>query len=427
MMVSSRPAIFGLLDCNNFFVSCERVFQPSLEGRPVVVLSSNDGCVISRSNEAKALKIKMGEPIYQIKSFIHQHQVKCFSTNFPLYADFSRRVMETVAELVPAFEVYSIDEAFLDLGGLSPKEISSLGKKIIETIYRWTGIPVSLGIGPTKTLAKIANSLAKKHLQSQNIFIINEQNREHCLKQVGVEEVWGIGRQWTKKIQEMNIITAYQLNLENSEKIHRLYNKVLAATVSELQGKPIQGIETFIPPKKQIMVSRSFGRAVTDLKELKEAISFHLTRAMEKLRNQNSVAKNLTIFIQTNRFQAGFTGYYHPKNIELALPSHNTQEFLKLALVALEQLYCTGLHYNKAGVILSDISIKGQGQFDLFENNILPASHLGEAIDVINKKMGRGTVRYAVEGFEKEWQSRSMHCSSRYTTRWNELCRVKAF
>jgi DNA polymerase V len=368
----------------------------------------------------------MAQPLYQIKDIVRYHKVIYFSSNYTLYADLSNRVVQALSELVPAFEVYSIDEAFIDFTGIEPKELSTLGRKIVKMVRRWTGIPVSLGIGPTKTLAKVANHIAKKGPQHNNLFILNEINREKCLMKMPVEEVWGIGRRWTKKLYMKEIINAYQLSLMNIESVQKMSNKVLAATVSELKGQVVQDIQELNPPKKQIVVSRSFGKPVTEIKALKEAVSAHLSRAMEKLRKQSSVAQYLSVFIQTDRFKSNFQGYHYQQDIKLALPSHDTQEFIKLAIPAVERLFCKGLDYKKAGVILSDISQIGQGQFDLFAENTAQKDSFMELMDQINRKMGKGKLRYAIEGHQKGWQMRASKRSQRYTTCWKELLIVKA-
>ncbi|HXH55409.1 MAG TPA: Y-family DNA polymerase [Gammaproteobacteria bacterium] len=424
-MSSKIKPIFGLIDANNFYVSCEQVFKPSLKNKPVIVLSSNDGCVISRSTEAKALGIQMGEPIFKIRNMIKAHNVHYLSANFSLYADMSRRIMQVIAELVPSIEVYSIDEAFVDFTGIPFKNLRSLAHKIVKTLYQYTGIPTSLGISSTKTLAKVANRIVKKNVSFQNVFCLTKDIRHHWLKQTSVEAIWGVGKRWSKKLHDLNIMDAYQLSLKDPDYIKTLSNKVLASTVLELQGTPVFEIEQEIASKKQILVSRTFGKEVMELSELKEAVSTHLCLALEKLRRQESVSNSFSVFIQTDRFKEGFDNYHRQQSVELDLPSQNTQKFLKLAMSILGNLYTKGLHYKKAGVMLSDISAKSSGQYDLFAEDNEKEENLMCVLDKINTKLGKGKIRFAVEGYKKAWEAKSYHRSPLYTTSWNELLVVK--
>lgn len=415
--------IFGLVDCNNFFVSCERVFQPRLENRPVVVLSSNDGCVISRSNEAKALKIKMGVPVFQIKELIKQHNVVVLSSNFTLYGDMSWRVMETLSKLVPAFQIYSIDEVFLDLTGFSDVALNALGKKITQTVYQCTGIPVSLGIGSTKTLAKVANHVAKKNKKYDGVFDIhymNTQARDDILSQFQLQDIWGVGINWAYKLNQLGIVNAGQLSKQNPLVFRKRFNSILAGTILELQGIPVQDLEEELQPRKQIMVSRSFGKIVTEFQELEQALATHITRALEKLRDQGSVAKAISIFLQTSRFCSD-EPYHHQKTIELSAPSQDTRVFLKVASRVLKSLFCKNLNYKKAGIVLLEISSKRLCQLDLFTEREEKSEPLMTLLDQINITLGQGTVRFAVEGYQKGWGTHSLHRTPRYTTCWSEL------
>lgn len=417
---------FGLVDCNNFYVSCESVFQPDLKNKPVVVLSNNDGCVVSRSNLAKALQIKMGIPVFKIKEIVERHKVVCLSSNYTLYAGLSARVMQTLHQLVPTVEIYSIDEAFIDLSEFKPAQVLRLAREIVTTVKQWTGVPISLGIGPTKTLAKVANRIAKTNTKYSNIYLIEERNRNISLAQTSIEDIWGIGRKWSKKIYEMGIDNAYQLSLIDAEDIRKIANKTLAFTVLELQGTSVLEIEKVISPNKQIIASRSFGKEVTELQELKESVCFHLSRAMEKLRAQGCVAKHLTVFAQTDRFKANFHGYHYPININLPLPTQDTQKLLTLAMQGVDRIYCKGLKYKKTGVILSEISQKKQGQFDLFNEDTTKEESLMALLDEVNNKMGSGKLRFAIEGYDKRWRMKTESCSHRYTTCWSELPMVSA-
>ena len=422
-----RENIFGLLDCNNFFVSCERVFQPKLNKAPVVVLSNNDGCVVSRSNEVKALNIKMGVPLFKIKELVAAHKIRVFSSNFALYGDMSRRVMESLSELVPTLEIYSIDEAFLDLTGFSPKDLAALGKNIVKTIHQWTGIPISLGIAPTKTLSKVANRLAKKNPHYQGVVDIAELNIENVLKGLPVEEVWGIGHAWAEKLNQLGIRNAYQLSEQDPILLQKRFNRVLATTAQELKGIPVYGIEEEIPPRKQIIVSRSFGQVVTQYSDLREALATHATRALEKLRDQGSLAQSISVFVQTCRFTEPGRPYHHHITVNLPIPSQDTRVFLKAIVKALNQLFVSGFKYKKAGVILMDISPKSSRQLDLFfESDMEEKSEvLMGLLDDVNGKVGQGSLRFALEGYQKQWRMRSLRRSPCYTTDWSQLLRVK--
>jgi len=422
-----NPPQFGLLDCNNFYVSCERVFQPTLNKAPVIVLSNNDGCVVSRSNEAKRLDIKMGVPAFKLKALIQAQKIKVFSSNYALYNDMSQRVMGALAELAPNLEIYSIDEAFLDLTGFHPNDLSSFGENLVKTIQQWTGIPVSLGMGSTKTLAKVADHIAKKNKMGSGVFKINATNREHVLAQFKIEDVWGIGKNWATKLNQRGIVNAYELSQRTYPELQKQFNKTLASTALELQGIPIHKIETIKKLKKEIMVSRSFGRMLTDYDSLREAIATHTAQAIQRLRSQHAVAKTITIFLQTNRFQQPKQPYHYDTLIELPIPSQDTRDFLKAAEQGLKQLYKSKpLAYKKAGVILREISSKGKGQIDLFSTADPKAVAQIEVLDRINRTFGKGTCRFAVEGYTKAWLGQSRDRSRAYTTCWSELPIVQA-
>ncbi len=424
-MPKEEKTTFGLLDCNNFYVSCERLFQPKLEQKPVLVLSNNDGCVVSRSNEAKALKIKMGIPVFKIKELIKQHDMKILSSNYTLYGDLSKRVMDTLQALVPALEIYSIDEAFLDLSGFNPSELDEVGKNIVATVFKWTGIPVSLGIGSTKTLAKAANYIAKNQKKTGGVFNIEGDCKHNFLAKIDISEIWGIGQRWTYQLNQLGIENAKQLSEQDPLYIQKRFNITLGTTVLELKGIPVQKIEGNPRPRKQIIVSRSFGKTITDPSELRESLSLYTTRALEKLRDQNSVAKSIQIFLQTNRFKdpqnhhAGIT-------LKLPIPSQNTIEFLKAAITGLNKIYDPNAYYKKAGVILTEITDQKMSQFDFFSKSDEKATKLMALIDTVNKRMGRGVIRFGSEGFQKKWFMRSLSRSPNYTTKWSELPKVKA-
>jgi DNA polymerase V len=408
----------GLCDGNNFYVSCERVFNPKLEGQPVIVLSNNDGCCVARSNEAKALGIKMGTPVFQIQTLIDQHQIQVFSSNYALYGDLSNRVMQTLHNFTPEVEVYSIDEAFLGFSGAVSETALST---IRATVKRWTGIPVSIGLATTKTLAKIANRLAK---QRDGVYILDRP--ELVLAELPVSDVWGIGRQSTKKLKAHGINTALDLQQADLRWIRQQMSIVGVRTVQELRGIPCLSLELVPPPRKTCCVSRSFGRPVTELQELREAIAAHTARAAYKLRRDDLTASLLTVFIATNRFRQDEPYYRNAATVGLPCPTNDAIALAKAALRALEPLYQEGYRYQKAGVWLSELSPANQVQRDLFINpqDQEKARKLMTVMDALNQQFGAGTLRCAAEGMQRSWQTRAQRRSPRYTTRWDELLRV---
>lgn len=408
----------GLCDANNFYVSCERVFNPKLEGRPVIVLSNNDGCAVARSNEAKALGIKMGAPVFQIQDLIHQHQVQVLSSNYALYGDLSNRVMQTLHNFTPDVEVYSIDEAFLGWSGeLSESALTTLR----ATVKRWTGIPVSIGLATTKTLAKIANRQAK---QQAGVFILEQPAA--VLAELPVSEVWGIGRQSTQKLKAHGITTALDLQQAELSWIRHQMGIVGVRIVQELRGIPCLPLELIPQPRKTCCVSRSFGRPVTELRDLSEAIATHTARAAYKLRRDNLAASLLTVFIATNRFNQDEPYYRHAATVGLPCPTNDAIALTKAALKALEPLYRVGDRYQKAGVWLSALSPANQIQRDLFINpqDQEKARKLMTVVDALNQQFGAGTIRCAAAGLQRSWQTRMQQRSPRYTTRWDELLQV---
>lgn len=408
----------ALVDSNNFYVSCERVFDPKLEGRPVIVLSNNDGCAVARSNEAKALGIKMGTPAFQIRDLIEKHQIQVFSSNYALYGDLSNRVMQTLQNFTPEIEVYSIDEAFLGL----TEEVSDHALSLMRTtVKRWTGIPVSIGLAPTKTLAKIANRIAKK---GEGTYILRDPDQ--VLENLPVGEVWGIGRQSTQKLTAHGITTALKLKQADLAWIKRQMGIVGVRIVNELRGINCLPLELIPQPRKSCCVSRSFGYPVTDLQDLREAIATHTARAAYKLRRDNLSASLLTVFIATNRFNTDLPYYRNSGTVGLSAPTNHTMTLTKAALKALGPLYREGDHYQKAGVLLTELTPAHQIQQDLFINSksCEKGRRLMEVMDALNSQLGAGTVRCAAEGFEQQWQTRADMRSPRYTTRWDELLTV---
>jgi DNA polymerase V len=419
-------AIFALLDCNNFYVSCERLFQPALLGKPVVVLSNNDGCVIARSDEAKALGIPMGLPAFKLTDLLQEHPIEVFSSNYTLYGDLSARVMTTLAQWTPTVEVYSIDEAFLDLTGISTAALLTYGQTLRATIHQWTGIPVSIGIGPTKTLAKLANRLAKRTVDAQGVVtLISASAIKKTLAQTPVEDLWGIGPGYTRRLKVHDIRTALQLRDANDRWIRQQLGVVGQRIVWELRGISCLPLELCPPPKQSLMVSRSFGRPITTLTEMREAVATYTTRAAEKLRRHGMAAGVVTVFLMTNRFTEE-PQYSNSVTIPLPVATQDTAELIRYALRGTEHIFREGYRYQKAGVILTALVPAHQVQPHLFDQTDRERSQkLMAAIDAINTAWGSGTIRYAAVGLRPRWIGQCARRSPRYTTRWNELVVVR--
>jgi len=408
IIMKKYTPVFGLIDCNNFFVSCERLNAPQFAKAPVIVLSNNDGCVISRSNEVKTY-IKMGTPFFKLKDIVEKYNVQVFSCNHTLYSNISNRIMNLLKDLVPGLEVYSIDEAFLDFSGFPDEELTTFGRKVVQRVTEDIGIPVSLGIGPTKTLAKVANHIVKNEGCYDGVFNLSATKRAAILPSVAIEDIWGIGRRWTSQLKALGIENAYQLSQQAPVFFQRKFNKILAAIIVELNGTSVFPLEPERKPNKQIIVSRSFGRIVTEQMELKQAVTSYTTQALEKLRKQGSVAKRISVFLQTNRFTATQEPYHHEIDLELPVASDDTREFLKIALIGVEKLYSIGKKYKKSGVVITNISQKNAIQMDLFSPRDEQSEKRMAVLDKINAKMGQGVIRYAAEGFDKSWQARSSY------------------
>ena len=418
--------LFALIDCNNFYVSCERLFQPMLHGKPVVVLSNNDGCVIARSDEAKALGIPMGLPAFKLTDLVKKHCIEVFSSNYTLYGDLSARVMTTLTQWTPDVEVYSIDEAFLQFSTLPPDALTAYGQTIRATIQQWTGIPVSIGIGPTKTLAKLANRLAKRSPEAQGVVILTSPSQiEATLTQTPIEAIWGIGPGYTRRLKAHEITTALQLRDVNDRWVRQALGIVGLRLVWELRGISCLPLELCPPPKQSLMVSRSFGRPITRLTEMREAVATYTTRAAEKLRWHQVAAGVLTVFVMTNRFT---NEPQYAKSVTMPLPvaTQDTAELIRYALRGVEQIFREGYRYQKAGVILTALVSAHQVQTHLFDQHDRERSQkLMAAIDAINREWGSGTVRYAAVGLRPGWRMRCARRSPRYTTRWEELSVVR--
>lgn len=418
--------MFGLCDCNNFFVSCERVFDPSLNGKPVVVLSNNDGCVIARSNESKALGVKMGQPLFQIRALIEKHGVKVFSSNYQLYGDMSHRVMATLRLLVPELEVYSIDEAFLNLDGVAEDKLHEWGREIARIVKRNTGIPVSIGIAPTKTLAKIASKLCKKYPKLKGCcFMHRSEDIEKVLKSFPIEDVWGVGRRYSKMLHSLEIRTAGQFVDCSPEWVQAKMSVVGLRTWRELRGEACIEFEHSLPDKQSISVSRSFAKELHKLDELQTSLATFVTMAAEKLRGQGSVTGQLTVFIFTNRHREDAPQSYENRVVRLEVPTDSTIELIKYADNALKIIYKNEFGYKKAGVILTNISPKSSIQQPLFDTIDRPKhENLMRVLDDINSHHGRSTVAVATQGLEPIQANRD-HLSQRYTTSWDEILVLK--
>ncbi len=413
--------MFALVDCNNFYASCERVFQPHLKHTPIVVLSNNDGCIIARSNEAKALGVPMGAPYHQSKELMQREGVAVFSSNYQYYGDMSQRVMQSLEMFVPDIEVYSIDEAFLKLDKMPVNDWMEYGIKMREKVLQWTGIPTSVGIAPTKTLAKVANHYAKKHTAMGVFDMMDMRAQEKILTTLPVSELWGVGKQWSKKLNYIGIHTAAQLRDTDPRFIRKHFSVVGERMVRELRGVSCLGLED-IQPRKNIMSSKSFGRMVTDLDEMSEAISTYAVRACHKLRGQRSRACAIHVFLQTNRFRQNMKQYANSTTIEFVNPTNDTGQIIKAAKEGLRRIYRAGYWYKKCGLMLMNIQPASQCQNDLFAHvDNQRSDALMKAMDSLDTRYGTNAVFYASQGIERSWQMRSDKRSPRYTTQWGEL------
>ena len=418
--------MFGLCDCNNFYASCERVFDPSLVGRPIVVLSNNDGCVIARSNEAKALGIKMGEPYFRLRSIIAEHGVAVFSANFVLYGDMSRRVISLLEKFAPAIEIYSIDEAFLDFRGMDRTTLREKGLEISHTIYRYTGIPVSIGIAPTKTLAKIASKLCKRYPKLDGCcYMHRPQDIEKVLRNYPIEDVWGIGRRWARMLTAQGVNTAWDFTRLSESWVRKKMSIVGVRIWKELRGEACIGFEQMPSPKKQIATTRSFDSDISDYEELHKRVAQYAAACAEKLRAQNGVCGEITVFILTNRFRENIPQHYENRILKLSEPTDSTPELVTAASGMLRQIFRDGYAYKRGGVILSDIRSKSGMQGVLFDHaDRAKHDRLMKALDDLNAHYGKHKVSIAAEGFEQFKMNRN-HLSKKFTTDWDEIIKVK--
>ena len=438
--------MYGLVDCNNFYVSCERVFNPSLRGKPVVVLSNNDGCIIARSNEAKAIGIPMGAPLHLYKTLIKQNKIFTYSSNYTLYGDMSSRVMSVLNYFIPNIEIYSIDEAFLNLKNFNIQSLQDEMFKIRERIYQWTGIPVSIGIGPTKTLAKLANKIAKKN-SSNGVYILTVSTQlTHILSDMKLEDIWGVSKGWGNRLRSIGINNPRQLQQANPRQIRTLISVVGERIIYELRGQPCLAVEEVIN-KKSITVSRSFGNMINDKDSLKKALANYVARAAEKLRHQDSVCGGIYVFINTNRFREGDLQYSNSATINFDELTDSTTIIIEKSFKLLENLYRPKYNYKKIGVTLLGLKQKDDGSSDnyiiqgsLFIHNADQQIHISRScdrmklIDNINAKMGKMTIFHGSQGVIKnsrniksetdKWRMRSCYKSPFYTTNWDDILKV---
>lgn len=428
-------AAYALVDCNNFYCSCERVFRPDLKDKPVVVLSNNDGCIISRSNEAKKLGVQMAAPYFKQKLFLKRNNVAVFSSNYALYGDLSARVMSSLRSFCPDMEIYSIDEAFLRLDGFSTRDLMGYAQKIRDTIYAWTGIPVSIGIAPTKTLAKIASHICKKTCASTGVFNMNAHwgdgaYIDNLLERTSVEDIWGIGRRSGKKLARYGITTARQLRDRDNFWVQKMLTRTGLQTVLEMRGVSCIALEEAPPKRRSIRSSRSFGKPVTRKEDAREAVVAYMVRAAEKLRREHLTATTISVFIKTSTHRPGDQHAEYASHT-LPEPTNYTPLLVQHASEMLGKIFREKHQYQKVGVLLSGLESQHNQQGSLLsltskevEEQLAAQSRLMHVTDTINKKFGRGTVQYAGEGLGQPWKMKQDNLSPRYTTKWGELCEV---
>jgi DNA polymerase V len=417
--------IFALVDCNNFYASCERVFNPKLEGKPIVVLSNNDGCIIARSNEAKALGIPMGAPFFKYKQLINRNKVHVFSSNYTFYGDMSARVMTSLRSLVGEIEIYSIDEAFLDISSFAYCDLEDTAKEIKTLIKQWTGIPVSIGIGSSKTLAKIANRQAKKDSLDNVFDIRNPDVKKSVLQELPVEEIWGISTRWGRRLRKIGIETAQDLVEANPRYVKKTISIVGERIHYELNGVSCIGIEE-VKNKKNIISSKSFGKKVSQVQELEEAVSNYTARACEKLRLQNSRAQGLYVFLRTSPHIDKERQYSNGMSVHFSIPTSNTSKIIKEGKRLTNKLFLPGYEYQKVGVMLMNISdAKNEQSSFLDKENYNKSDNIMKSLDVVNKQFGSGSLILGAQGIQKNWRMKADRKSGAYTTNLKDLPIVK--
>jgi DNA polymerase V len=419
--------MIALCDVNNFYVSCERVFNPALENRPVIVLSNNDGCAVARSNEVKSLGIKMGAPLHQIQDLIKQHNIAVFSSNYVLYGDMSHRVDDIIGLYSDQVENYSIDESFIHFNGFEHLNLTAHCQKMVKQIQQWLGLPVCVGMAPSKTLAKIANHYAKSLKVDGNVLnLSHEYHIKQALEHLPVGEIWGIGRRLSEQLNQMGIMTALQLRDADRKTLRKRFSVNMERTIMELRGVSCIEFDADPEKKKEIVCTRSFGNKSSDYQLLKEAVAYHVSRACVTLRQQASMAQSLTVGIKTNPFSKRDKQYSNSITIQLPQASDYTGHFLAAASHGLQRIFKQGFHYKKVGIMLSNLCDQGAVQQDLF--NPQPVStknnQLMQVMDQINDRYGKGKLRSGTEGFDKKWVMRSDKKSNEFTTQWSEIIKI---
>ncbi|EFN4401834.1 Y-family DNA polymerase [Escherichia coli] len=422
--------MFALVDVNSFYASCETAFRPDLKGRPVVVLSNNDGCVIARNAEAKRAGVKMGDPYFKQRDLFRRYGVVCFSSNYELYADMSSRVMSTLEAMSPRCETYSIDEAFCDLTGVrNCRVLQEFGQELKDAVYQNTGLAVGVGIAQTKTLAKLANHAAKKwQRQTGGVVDLSNLDRQRKLMAaLPVDEVWGVGRRISKKLEAMGIKTVLDLADTDMHFIRKHFNVVLERTVRELRGEPCLELEEFAPVKQAIVCSRSFGERITDYDVMRQAICSYASRATEKLRGEHQYCRFISTFVKTSPFALNEPYYGNSASVKLLTPTQDSRDIIAAATRSLDAIWKDGHRYQKGGVMLGDFFSQGIAQLNLFDDNALRAGSekLMEVLDHLNAKGGRGTLYFAGQGIQQQWAMKREMLSPRYTTRYEDLIHVK--
>lgn len=418
-----RP--IALIDCNNFYASCERVFQPKLRNRPLVVLSNNDGCVIARSNEAKALGIEMGAPYHLNKDLFMKMGVEVKSSNYTLYGDMSARVMKTLSHFSPRQEIYSIDECFLGLEGFEDR-LETHAREMRATVYQWTGIPVSVGIAPSKILAKIANRAAKKNPASRGVGVMmGHREQDAALAKIELTDIWGVARRLSARLESIGIKTPLQLRDADPRMVRQEFGVVVERIVKELRGEQCIELEEAPANKKSLVASRSFGRPVEKLEEMQEAVASHMSRAAEKMRSQELATANIIVFVETNRFKPQDPQYSNSQTVNLPIATSDTGRLVAAAMQGLSAIWKPRFSYKKGGVMLLDLTPAAYVQGSLFETPDDPSSQARmKALDTINRKYGKGTLVFGRAGVKRAWDMRRGYISQSYTTSWDELLKV---
>lgn len=416
--------MYALVDCNNFYASCERVFRPDLVGKPICVLSNNDGCVIARSNEAKALGIPMGAPAFKFEKEFEQKGIQVFSANFSLYGDMSKRVMNVLSDFSPELEVYSIDEIFLDLNGFTLYDLVDYGQQMRSKVQRYTGIPTSVGIAPTKALSKLANRIAKKYPQLESVYYMDsEQKRIKALKWLSVGDIWGVGRQYQKHLLSIGVKTAFDFVELHDETVRKLMGVVGVRLKHDLEGKPTLSLDD-VKVKKNIATTRSFDRNYTELADLEERVTSFAVSCAEKLRRQQSECSSLSVFVLTNRFRNDLPQYDRNINIKLPFTTSSSIEIARYAVFGLRSIFKAGYSYKKAGVILNDFTPSNQKQLSIFAQSDKRHVELMRAVDTINTNFGGQKIKLASQDLKRLWKMKQERLSPKYSTRLSDIITV---